>query len=150
MLSQDFKDMLVLFEEEKVEYIIVGAYALSAHGIVRATRDIDFWVNPTPENADKVWRALTRFGAPMIDVTVDDFARPGVIYQIGVAPFRIDVITEAAPLKFEASYANAIRADIGGVQAPVLSVGDIILNKQTAGRHKDELDIEELRKHYKI
>lgn len=149
MLSQDFKDMLLSLEEEKVEYIIVGAYALSAHGIVRATRDIDFWVNPTPENAPRVWRALTRFGAPMIGITVEDFARPGIIYQIGVAPYRIDVITEAAPLDFQTSYAKTMRADIGGVQAPVLSVGDIILNKQTAGRHKDQLDIEELRKHYK-
>ena len=88
MLNPDFKDMLSALSDAKVEYLVVGAYALAAHGFPRATGDLDLWVRPTEENAHRVWTALAAFGAPVSKLQVRDFATPGIVYQIGVAPHR--------------------------------------------------------------
>ena len=94
MLNHDYKEMLQCLATEGTEFLIVGAYALAAHGIPRSTADFDIWVNPTAENSVKVYRALATFGAPLADVTPRDFAEEGVIFQIGVVPCRIDIITK--------------------------------------------------------
>ena len=91
MLNPDFRDMLSSLCEEKVEFLLVGAYALAAHGHPRATGDLDIWIRVSKDNAKKVWRALARFGAPLSGVTVDDFINPENVFQIGVAPRRIDI-----------------------------------------------------------
>ncbi len=96
MLNEDYKDMLHALSVEKAKFILVGAYALAAHGYPRATMDIDIWVKPSPKNADAVLRALRRFGAPLHNLTREDLQKDGTIFQIGVAPRRIDIITEAA------------------------------------------------------
>src|SRR5215470_12061881 len=95
-LHQDFRDLLVLFADAGVEYVIVGAYALAFHGAPRASGDIDLFVRPTPANAERVFSALQRFGAPLdaAQVTAQDFARPGSVYQIGLPPRSIDILTE--------------------------------------------------------
>lgn len=95
MLNEDYKDMLLALSDEKVRYMLVGAYALAAHGYPRATMDIDIWVMPSPQNADAVMRALRRFGAPLHNLTKEDLQKDGTIFQIGIAPRRIDIITEA-------------------------------------------------------
>jgi len=92
MLNPDFRDMLSAFGEEKVDFLVVGAYAMAAHGVPRATGDLDFWVRPSEENAERVIRALVRFGAPMDAITVDDFTTPGLVFQIGVEPNRVDLL----------------------------------------------------------
>lgn len=144
MLNEDYKDMLRALSDEKVKFILVGAYALAAHGYPRATMDIDVWVMPSPENADAVLRALTRFGAPLNNLTREDLLKDGTIFQIGIAPRRIDIITGASGLMFEPAYQNSISVNIEGIEVRIPSIDDLILNKKTTGRTKDLADAEAL------
>jgi hypothetical protein len=97
-MNPDFVDLLRAFIAADVRFLIVGAYALALHGKPRATGDLDVWIDATPDNAARVMRALAAFGAPLGDVSVGDFSRPGVTYEIGVAPGRIDILTELTGL----------------------------------------------------
>jgi hypothetical protein len=144
MLNEDYRDMLRVLSEEKVKFILVGAYALAAHGYPRATMDIDIWVMPSPENADAVLRALSRFGAPLHNLTKEDLLEDGTIFQIGVAPRRIDIITTASGLQFETTYQNSIPVTIEGIEIRIPSMDDLILNKRAIGRTKDLADAEAL------
>ncbi len=144
MLNEDYRDMLHVLSEEQVRFILVGAYALAAHGYPRATMDIDIWVMPSPENADAVLRALSRFGAPLHNLTKEDLLKDGTIFQIGVAPRRIDIITSASGLQFETTYQNSISVNIEGIEVRIPSIEDLILNKRAIGRTKDLADAEAL------
>lgn len=144
MLNEDYRDMLQALLDEKVKFLLVGAYALAAHGYPRATMDIDIWVMPAPDNADAVLRALSHFGTPLHKVTKSDFETEGTIFQIGVAPRRIDIITAASGLEFEDAYQNSITADIEGIEVRIPSVIDLIRNKRASGRTKDLADAEAL------
>ena len=144
MLNEDYRDMLHTLTDEKVRFILVGAYALAAHGYPRATMDIDIWVMPSPENADAVLRALSRFGAPLHNLTKEDLLKDGTIFQIGVAPRRIDIITAASGLRFEQAYQNSILVSIEGIDVRIPSIDDLILNKRATGRTKDLADAEAL------
>ena len=144
MLNEDYKDMLHALSDEKVKFILVGAYALAAHGYPRATMDIDIWVMPSPENADAVLRALRRFGAPLQKLTREDLQKDGTVFQIGVAPRRIDIITAATGLQFEETYRNSISVNIEAVEVHIPSINDLIRNKRATGRTKDLADAETL------
>jgi len=144
MLNEDYRDMLRVLSEEKVRFILVGAYALAAHGYPRATMDIDIWVMPSPENADAVLRALSRFGAPLHNLTKEDLLKDGTIFQIGVAPRRIDIITTASGLQFEPTFRNSISVNIEGIEVRIPSIDDLIVNKRAIGRTKDLADAEAL------
>jgi predicted nucleotidyltransferase len=144
MLNEDYKDMLRALCAEKVKFLLVGAYALAAHGYPRATMDIDFWVMPSPENATAVIRALKRFGAPLQNLKKSDFQIEGVIFQIGVAPRRIDIITAVDGLKFEDAFAHSTPVEIEGLEIHVPSIPDLIINKRASGRTKDLADVEML------
>ena len=144
MLNEDYRDMLHVLSEEKVRFILVGAYALAAHGYPRATMHIDIWVMPSPENADAVLRALSRFGAPLNNLTKEDLLKDGTIFQIGVAPRRIDIITTVTGLQFENTYQNSISVNIEGIEVRIPSIDDLILNKRATGRTKDLADAEAL------
>lgn len=144
MLNEDYCDMLRALSDEKVKFILVGAYALAAHGYPRATMDIDIWVRPSPDNADAVLRALRRFGAPLHTLTREDLQTEGTIFQIGVAPRRIDIITAASGLQFEAAYRRAIPVTIEGMDVRIPSIDDLILNKRATGRTRDLADAEAL------
>ena len=144
MLNEDYRDMLHALSDEKVRFILVGAYALAAHGYPRATMDIDIWVMPSPENADAVLRALRRFGVPLHNLTKEDLQKDGTIFQIGVAPRRIDIITAASGLQFEPTYRDSIPVNIEGIEVRIPSIDDLILNKRATGRTKDLADAEAL------
>jgi hypothetical protein len=144
MLNEDYRDMLRALSEEKVRFILVGAYALAAHGYPRATMDIDIWVMPSPENADAVLRALSRFGAPLHNLTRENLLNDGTIFQIGVAPRRIDIITTASGLQFEPAYRNSISVSIEGIEVRIPSIEDLIRNKRATGRTRDLADAEAL------
>jgi len=144
MLNEDYRDMLQALVDEKARFLLVGAYALAAHGYPRATMDIDIWVLPSPENADAVLRALCRFGAALGNLTRADLEKEGTIFQIGVAPRRIDIITTASGLRFEETFSNAVLVEIEGIAVHIPSVGDLIRNKRAAGRTKDLADVEAL------
>ncbi len=144
MLNEDYKDMLHALSNEKVRFLLVGAYALAAHGYPRATMDIDIWVMPSPQNADAVLRAVESFGAPLHNLTREDLQKDGTIFQIGVAPRRIDIITTASGLQFEEAYERSLTVNIEGIEVHVPSIDDLILNKRTSGRTKDLADAEAL------
>jgi hypothetical protein len=144
MLNEDYRDMLQALSDEKARFILVGAYALAAHGFVRATMDIDIWVMPSPDNADAVLRAVLRFGAPLHNLTKEDLQKDGTIFQIGIAPRRIDIITAASGLKFEDAYKNSIPINLDGIEVHILSIEDMIQNKKSTGRTKDLADAEAL------
>ena len=144
MLNKDYRDMLQSLADEQVKFLLVGAYALAAHGYPRATMDIDIWVRPTPDNAEAVLRAVRRFGAPAHGLTTADLQKDDTIFQIGVAPRRIDLITGASGLRFEEAFAHSIATDIEGLHVHILSVDDLIRNKKASGRTKDLADAEAL------
>ena len=144
MLNEDYRDMLHVLSDEKVKFLLVGAYALAAHGYPRATMDIDIWVMPSPQNADAVLRALRRFGAPLHNLTKEDLQKDGTIFQIGVAPRRIDIITAATGLQFEETYRRSLSVNIEGIEVHIPSIDDLIRNKRALGRTKDLADAEAL------
>ncbi len=148
MLNRDYKEMLYCFAAEEAEYLVVGAYALAAHGFPRGTADMDIWVNPTRENAMKVYRALARFGAPLDDVSPEDFAKEGIIFQIGVAPCRIDILTSiSGGISFQEARSHADIIDLEDVQMPILSIDHLLTNKLATGRPKDQEDVRLLQQH---
>src|SRR5215218_7620893 len=102
--NQDFKDLFVELNAHGVEFLVVGAHALAAHGYVRATKDLDVWVRTNPENAARIMAALKAFGAPTHSVAATDFAVPGITFQIGVEPVRIDIITAVDGLIFGSAW----------------------------------------------
>jgi predicted nucleotidyltransferase len=144
MLNEDYRDMLQALADEKAKFLLVGAYALAAHGYPRATVDIDIWVMQSPDNADAVLRALQRFGTPLQNLTRQDLQRDDTVFQIGVAPRRIDIITTASGLQFEEAYANSLTVDIDGIEVHIPSLTDLIRNKRASGRTKDIADAEAL------
>ena len=144
MLNEDYKDMLLALSEEKVRFLLVGAYALAAHGYPRATMDIDIWVMPSPRNAEAVLRALRRFGAPLHNLTKEDLQKDGTVFQIGVAPRRIDIITAVSGLQFEETYGRSMPVKIEGIEVHIPSIDDLIRNKRASGRTKDLADEEAL------
>ena len=147
MMNQDYKDMLSCLRDEAVEFLIVGAYALAAHGYVRATGDIDIWVRNSPENAQRIMRALKKFGAPMQNLKAEDFTSPDLILQLGVVPCRIDLITSIDGITFDEAWGNHVEVQVAGLAIAVLSKVDLLKNKTAAGRDKDRGDIAWLLKH---
>lgn len=145
-MNQDFRDLLAEFNVRQVEFLLVGAHALAAHGHVRATQDLDVWVNPAPENAKHVLEALRAFGAPLHDLTEKDLATPGLIFQIGVEPIRIDVLTAIDGVQFDQAWANRMVSRYGDQPVGVLSREHLIKNKLTVARTQDLADVEALKR----
>jgi hypothetical protein len=146
MLNPDFHDILSAFNAARVEYLLVGAYALAAHGLPRATGDIDLWIRPTEENALNVWRALTNFGAPLDTLTVADLTRQDTVVQIGVVPRRIDLLTSIDGVSFRDAWAARLIVRVDDLDVPVLSRVHLIENKSSTGRPQDRADAERLRR----
>jgi len=144
MLNSHYKDILLLLSEKNVKFLLVGAYAMAVHGYPRSTMDIDLWVKPDPENALLALQALDDFGAAAGDLSVDDLQKEGLIFQIGVAPCRIDILTSIDGLQFEDAFSRSPMIDIEGIAVHVLSIPDLIINKRATGRTKDLADAEML------
>lgn len=140
MLNENFRDMLSAFGEAGADYLLVGAYAMAAHGCPRATADIDFWVRPTEANAARVWKALEAFGAPLSKVSVGDFCTPDVVYQIGVPPQRIDILTSISGVNFDDAWAGRLTVDLDGLFVSVIGLRHLHVNKLASGRAKDHQD----------
>jgi len=140
MLNSDYKDMLQVLLDNGVKFLLVGAYAMGAHGYPRATGDIDIWVEPTVENSALVYSSMAVFGAPLHEIEEATFTIPDVIFQIGVAPRRIDIITKISGVEFDDAYKNRQIVEIEGLSIPILSLEDLIKNKRATGRDKDRLD----------
>lgn len=143
-MNPDFVDLLRAFAAADVRFLIVGAYALAHHGRPRATGDLDVWVEATPANASRVIRALAAFGAPLQEVSEADFARPGIVFQIGVPPRRIDLLTELTGLTFAEAWASREAGRFGDLTVDFIGREAFIRNKRATGRAKDLGDIEGL------
>jgi hypothetical protein len=140
LLNPDFRDILSAFIEAKVEFLVVGGYAMAAHRLPRATKDLDLWVCPSPENAKRVLNALDAFGAPRHGLTASDLETEGTIYQVGVPPNRVDVITVVEGVQFENAWRERAEVDIDGLRVPVIGKTHLIVNKRTVRRPQDLLD----------
>jgi hypothetical protein len=145
LLNPNFKDMLVALNDAEADYLVVGAYAMAAHGCPRSTGDIDFWVRPTPENALRVWNALASFGAPMAEIDIEDFSTPDIVFQIGIAPQRIDVMTSVSGVDFDDAWPSRLVADLDGLRADIIGRQQLLQNKIASGRPKDIVDADILR-----
>ncbi|MDQ3685206.1 MAG: nucleotidyltransferase [Acidobacteriota bacterium] len=141
MLNPDFKDMLSCLKEERVEFLIVGAYALAAHGLPRATGDIDILVRRDNVNARRIMQAIAKFGAPTLDLSEQDFTSPDMVVQFGVEPCRIDLLTKISGVDFDDAWRNKVKVEVDGLELYVLSKADLLKNKAAAGRDKDKSDI---------
>ncbi|HEV7859141.1 MAG TPA: nucleotidyltransferase [Pyrinomonadaceae bacterium] len=141
MLNPDFKEMLWCLKDEEVEFIVVGAYALAAHGFPRATGDIDIWVRNSFENAQKIMSALMKFGAPISNLSEEDFTAPDMIIQLGVEPCRVDLLTGIDGVGFDEAWQNKVSITIDDLEIDILSKKDLLRNKLATGRDKDQGDI---------
>ena len=133
--------MLSMLSAAGAEYLVVGAHALAAYGHVRATGDLDIWVRPTPENAERVWAAVTKFGAPHRDISVADFYTPDTVFQIGVAPNRIDLLTSISGVEFDSAWKCRTPASVNDVSFFVIGRHELLQNKRASGRPKDLADV---------
>ena len=140
-MNKDFRDMLSALSDEDAEFLVVGAYALAAHGIPRSTGDIDLWIRPSPENAKRVWDALKRFRAPLRELTVEDLTADDVVFQIGIAPRRIDLLTSITAVDFDEAWEDRMQVEIEGVPLAVISRDHLLQNKRATGRPKDMADV---------
>ena len=141
-LPNDFKELLELFNKHRVEYLIVGGYALAFHGAPRLTGDIDLFVRPTSENAEWILAALDEFGFGSLNLSKDDFTTPGMVVQLGVPPVRIDIITRVSGVSWEKADAGKVPGHYADTPVFFISREDFITNKRATGRAKDAADIE--------
>ena len=145
MLNEDYKEILQILLNNKAKFLVVGAYAMGAYGYPRATGDFDIWVEASAENSKKIYKSLVEFGAPLSSITEKTFAEEGIIFQIGVAPRRIDIITRIDGVIFAEAYQTKEFIEIERLPVPFLSKENLIKNKQSTGREKDKLDVSYLK-----
>jgi len=144
MLNEDYKDMLQTLLDNEVKFLIVGAYALAAYGYPRATGDFDIWIEASAENSKKILSSLTSFGAPTSGLTGKTFMEKGIVFQIGIAPRRIDLITHIDGVDFSDAYPSRKTIVIEGLNLSFISKENLIQNKKSTGRDKDLVDVKHL------
>lgn len=147
MLNRDFRDMLSALCDEKAEFLLIDAYALAVHGCPRATGDMDIWIRPSDANAQRVWRALKAFKAPMARLSPDDLTNPDVVFQIGVAPRRIDILTTIDGVEFAEAWAARTELDVDGLRVTAIGRDHLARNKKATGRPQDLADVAWLESH---
>ncbi len=146
-MNEDFRDLLRAFSDASVRFLVVGAYAVAAHAEPRATGDLDLLVEPTAENARRAHAALRAFGAPLHELSEADLAEPGVVFQIGLPPRRIDLLTSITGVDFETAWGGRLVVRYGGVECFVIGRDALIENKRRLGRPRDLADLELLERH---
>jgi len=144
LLTDDFKEFLKSFNDQHVEYLLVGGYAVGLHGYPRATIDLDVWVRPDLANASRVISALRAFGFETTSLKEQLFVSLESLVRFGVPPFRIEIMTAIDGVQFDACHRRAVHFNIDGMSVPVISLADLKVNKRAAGRHKDLNDLENL------
>jgi hypothetical protein len=145
LASADFKELLSLFAGHKVRYLIIGGYAVMKYSEPRFTKDLDILIAADRENAGAVYAALKEFGAPLEELTPEDFARPGYFYQMGRAPFRVDIMMSVPGITFEEAWKNREDFLLDDLSVPFISRADLIRTKEAAGSPQDLIDAENLR-----
>lgn len=143
-LNRDYQEFLQSFVSRDVRFLIVGGYALAAHGHPRYTKDLDVWVWADPSNSSRIIEALEDFGFGDLGLSAGDFEQAGVVVQLGREPQRIDILTFATGLEFADAYERRMLVEIGGLEVPFVSLDDLRANKRAAGRLRDLADLEDL------
>jgi hypothetical protein len=145
-VNEDFRDLLAALLEAQARFLVVGAHAMAVHGVPRATGDLDVWIAPDADNAARVWAALSRFGAPLtaLGFSEGDLTRPGQVFQIGLPPRRIDLLTAISGVDFEEAWPGSVVHDVGPLRVPFIGRDELVRNKRAAGRAKDRADLEAL------
>ncbi|MBW1790184.1 MAG: hypothetical protein JRK53_26825 [Deltaproteobacteria bacterium] len=144
MLSKDFKEFIELLNEHSVRYLVVGGYAVAFHGHPRYTKDLDIWIELSPENADNILKALENFGFGSLDLKSDDFLEGDQIIQLGYPPNRIDILTTLKDLKFEDCYEARVGVVIEDLNVNIIDIENLKKNKRATGRPQDLADAENL------
>ncbi len=144
MFSPDFKEFIELLIKNKADYLIVGGYAVGIHGHPRYTGDLDIWLNPTPQNAEKILKSVNEFGFSSFKLTLDDFTKPGNVIQLGYPPLRIDLLTEIDGVTFDDSFKNRKEVTIDNLKVNFIGYKDLLKNKKESGRPRDVDDIDNL------
>ncbi len=145
-MNADFTDFLAALLRADARFLIVGAHAMAVHGVPRATGDLDVWVAPDPDNAERVWTALLDFGAPVetLGLSVRDLAKERLVFQMGIPPRRIDLLTSVTALQFDAAWRTRRVLRVGDLDLPFLGREALLRNKRETGRLKDLADVETL------
>ena len=143
-IQADFRDLLASFNAHKVDYIIVGAYALAFYGAPRYTGDIDIYVKPDPENAQRIMAALDEFGFGSVELSAADFEVPDKVIQLGVPPIRVDMVTSITEVSWDDAFSGRVEGKYGDVPVHYIGREHFILNKRALGRKKDLADLEAL------
>ncbi len=143
-LPKDFKELLSIFNAHEVRYLVVGGYAVAYYGYVRATNDLDIWIDNEDSNIEKVIRSLIEFGFPEKDLKAETFSRNDQIIRMGVPPFRIELLTSVSGIVFSSVYPHRVSANLDGISVSLIDLKNLKINKQASGRHKDLDDLENL------
>ncbi len=146
-MNEDALDLLREFCARNVRFMIIGAHAVGYYSEPRATGDLDLLTEPTLDNARLVFEALRAFGAPLTDLTVEDLATPGTVYQMGVPPYRIDLMTQITGVDFEQAWRDHATVRLAELTIPIISRAALLENKAATGRAKDRIDLELIKKH---
>ena len=144
LTSQDFKDLLNLFKEHNVRYLIVGGYAVMRYSEPRFTKDLDLFISVDETNAQAVFKALREFGAPLKDLTEQDFSEEGFFYQMGQPPLRVDILMSVDGITFDEAWTNREVVEVDGAEMVFISKADLIKGKKASGRKQDLLDLDSL------
>ncbi len=145
-VNSDFSDLLKLFNDKKVKYLIIGGYAVVQYAEPRYTKDLDIWISTDTTNASSVYEALKEFGAPLAELTEKDFAEEGCFYQMGVSPVRVDILMGIPGIEFEAAWKKRAKIEFDGLLLSFISKEDLIIAKRASGRPQDLIDADALEK----
>jgi predicted nucleotidyltransferase len=144
VLNQDFREFIQSLNDNGVRYLVVGGYAVALHGHPRYTRDLDVWIDMSPDNAANVVKALGQFGFGSLDLKISDFLVPDQVIQLGYPPNRIDVLTTLPGVDFASCYPSRLEIDVAGVRVNFIDLENLKKNKRATGRHQDLADLENL------
>lgn len=146
-MNDDWTDVLAALATSGARFLVVGAHAMAVHGVPRGTQDLDVWIDPCPENAERVWLGLAAFGAPLeeLGIGLEDLRRSGTVIQLGLPPNRIDLLTGISGVAdFESAWSERVEHSFGGRRVPFIGRATLIRNKRESGRRKDLADLEAL------
>ena len=146
LTSPDFKKLLSILEKHNIRYLVVGGYAVMRYTEPRFTKDLDLWISIDKENSKAVFQALKEFGAPLKDLTPEDFMHEDYFYQMGNPPFRLDIMMSIPGLTFNQAWENREYVQIEHINIPFISKNDLIKTKEASGRDQDLIDVKKLRK----
>jgi predicted nucleotidyltransferase len=143
-MNRDFEEMLRALSDAAADFMVIGAHAVAVYARPRATGDLDIWVRPTPANAERVWTALVAFGAPLDRLTRQDLVADDLVFQVGLAPNRIDLLTTIGGVEFDEAWGRRNTIELWGLAVPVIGREDLIRSKRAAGRERDVADVAEI------